>query len=284
MERSFLQTGLGARGAFRWVAVDSAFVLEEARRRLDLSPVAAVALGRLLTGAVLLSRLSFKVPARLILEARGDGPAGTVRAEVEGGGALRGTIGNPLLETPEADKIRIADAIGKGFLHVTREREGKRYTSRVALTTSEIGDDLAHYLEQSRQIRSAVLLGVLPKPLGIGAAGGLVVEALPGTPDEDVSGLEANLAALEGVSRILEAKGVSGLVASVFRDFDVELLERQELEYRCRCRRERFLDALALLPQEDRDHLVEDGTEIETTCSFCGARYEFRVEELGVGT
>ncbi len=279
VQASRLDIGLAGEGTFRWVAVEMSLALEEARRRLDLSPLASVALGRALVGAVLLQRLSFKVPARLILEVEGDGPLGSVRAEVERSGRVRGTVSSPRVESG-SETFRIADAFGTGSLIVTRENAGKRYTSRVNLVSGELGDDLTHYLEQSEQIRSAVLLGVLPLPTGIGAAGGLIVEALPGTDDEALFQLETNIRSLEGVSTHLKEGGVARLLTATFDGFAIETLEHQELEYHCRCDRSRLLGYLRELGREDLNDLAEDDGSCEAVCSFCGNRYLYTGDEL----
>lgn len=279
MHSSFVETGLAGRGTFRWVAADLTLVVEEARRRLDLSPVAAVALARGLTAAALLLRLSLKVPARVVLEVSGDGPLGSLRAEAEFTGGMRGTVANPHV-SGTADEFRIAGAVGKGTLRVTRETGGKRYSSQVNLVSGELGDDLTHYLEQSEQIRSAVLLGTLPARNGIATAGGLIVEALPGTDDDSIRRLEANISALEGVSRHLRVGGVGSLVNALFDGLAPEILERYDLEYRCRCDRERLLAYLQALGEEDLDTVAEEDGGCEAVCSFCGIRYRFERAEL----
>ncbi len=275
-----LLSGLAGRGALRWVVVDLALPLDEARRRLDLSPLSAVALGRALSGAALLRRIALKVPSRVTLEIAGDGPLGRVVAEAETGGGVRGMVGNPRLVTPEDGSMSLAPWIGNGSLRVTRESEGRRYASEVTLVTSEIGLDLAHYLEQSEQIRSAVLVGVLPATTGIAAAGGLIVEALPGTPEEDVERLEGNLRGLEGVSSTLATGGLAALERTVLEGFDVELLEDRPLAYRCGCSRERLGAQLTALARRELDSLLEDDGVCRAECSFCAARYEFTAAEL----
>ena len=279
MHSSYVETGLAGNGTFRWVAADLTLVLEEARRRLDLSPLASVALGRSLTGAALLQRLAFKVPARLILEVSGDGTLGSVRAEAESTGGMRGTVANPRVEGGTGD-FRIAGALGEGSLRVTRESAGRRYTSQVSLISGELGDDLTHYLEQSEQVRSAILLGVLPVRTGIAAAGGLIVEALPGTDEDSLRQLETNINSLEGVSRQLEAGGVPRLLAGAFAGLDPEQLERFSLEYRCRCDRERLLSYLRALGTEDLSEVAEADGSCEAVCSYCGNRYLYRPREL----
>lgn len=275
-----LETGLAALGTLRWVVVDLTLPLEEVRRRLDLSPLSAVALGRALVGAVLLRRIALKVPARLTLTIDGDGPLGRIVAEAGVGGGVRGLIGNPRLETPADGSMVLAPHVGRGSLSVTRETDGESYSSQVALVSGEIGEDLAHYLEQSEQIRSAVLVGVLPQATGIAAAGGLVVEALPGTPDEVIRRLEQNVRGLAGVSATLADGGPAALKAAVLAGFDLEPLEDRAMAYECGCSRERLGEQLQTLAQADLEELLGEEGTCHAECAFCGERYEFTTAEL----
>jgi molecular chaperone Hsp33 len=148
------------------------------------------------------------------------------------------------------------------------------------LVSGELGDDLTHYLEQSQQIRSAVLLGVLPVSTGIVAAGGLIVEALPGTEADDLAQLERNIHSLEGVSSYLAAGGVARLLSATFEGLELEYLERQPLEYFCRCDRSRLLGYLKGLGSENLEDLAETSGSVEAVCSFCGNRYLYEASEL----
>lgn len=278
-----LQLGVAARGDLRWAAVDLARPVEEARARLDLSLIAAVALGRALSAAVLVLRFTTKQSGRLLIEVAGDGPLKKIVAEADTEGCLRGLVGNPKLATPEDGSMAIGWAVGKGILRVTREGERSgRYTSQVELVTGELGGDLVHYLEQSQQIRSAAMLGVLPRPSGIAAAGGVLVEAFPGTPDDTVARLEANIAGLEGVSAYLDQGGGGALRDAVLEGFGREELERHTLAYRCRCSREGLLQQLRNFPGEDLDAIVDESRLCVAECAFCGALYRYRSEELRV--
>ncbi|MGE5233118.1 MAG: Hsp33 family molecular chaperone HslO [Acidobacteriota bacterium] len=277
-----LRLGVAAGGALRWAAVDLTPVVEEARGRLDLSPVAAAALGRCLSGAALLLRLAVKNAARLVLEVRGDGPLRRVIAEVDEAGNLRGMVGNPHVDLPPtpAGKLDVGGAVGRGFLRVLREHDGGSYESQVALQTGEIGDDVAHYLEQSEQTRSVVLLGVLTRPFGIAAAGGMIVEAMPDAPGETIGQLERNLGGLAGISRALEEHGLEGVQARVLDGLAAEDREAQPLRYRCRCSRERLRRHMALLAPEDREHLRREDGSIEAECVFCGEVYRFAASDI----
>ena len=278
-----LELGLAAGGALRWSAADLTGVVEEARGRLDLSPVAAAALGRSLAGAALLLRLATKTPARLVVEIRGDGPLGRVIAEADPEGNLRGMVGDPRVAVPDLPngKLAVGTAVGRGMLRVLREHEGGgSYHSQVELVSGEIGEDVAHYLAQSEQRRSAVLLGVLTRRRGVAAAGGMIVEVLPGAPDEVVERLERNVAGLPGVSHLVADGGSSRVVEALLAGFDRESHETRPLRYRCRCSRERLLRHLTLLPAADRDHLADGSGTIDADCVFCGSRYRFTLAEL----
>ncbi len=275
-----LEVGLAGAGSLRWAAADITPALEEARLRLDLSPISAIALGRALTGAALLRRIFLKVPSRLLLEVRGDGPLGQILAESDEQGALRGLVGEPRLETPADGQMRIASLVGKGLLRVTREHGRSRYSGEVELVSGELGDDLTHYLQQSEQIRSAVLLGVLTKPTGIAVAGGLIVEALPGTEDEVIDRLERNISSMEGVSFLMDSGGVPALERAVLEGLGREVMSSQTLEYRCRCSREGLLDKLRPLAERDLEALLDVDGKCEATCAFCNARYLYSAEEL----
>jgi molecular chaperone Hsp33 len=278
-----LELGMAGNGSFRWAVADITDVMEEVRDRFDLWPVPAAALGRCLAGAALLQRLSTKTPSRLMLEIRGDGPLLSVRAEADDQGNLRGLVGNGQIQVPDwpNGKLGVGRAVGKGFLRVLREYEkGNSYHSQVELVSGEIGDDVAFYLSQSEQTRSAVLLGVLGKPSGVAAAGGMVVEVLPGASEEGVARLESNIAGIRGVSHLLEEGGATHVVEQVLAGLDRETKEVRPLRYRCRCNRERLRHHLVLLSAEDREYLREEDGTIQADCAFCGAQYRFTAGEL----
>ena len=278
-----LELGLAGGGALRWAAVDLTDVVQEARDRRDLGPVSTAALGRCMAGAALLLRLSTKTPTRLVLDVRGDGPLRQVLAESDDEGNLRGMVGEARVDVPHRPdgKLNVGGAVGKGFLRVIREHgAGGSYNSQVELVSGEIGDDLAHYLEQSEQTSSAVLLGVLARPDGVAAAGGMIVEVLPKASDEAVSALQDNISRIRGVSHLLEEGGIPNVLETVLSGLDREVKEVRSLRYHCRCSRERLLRHLILLSAEDRDYLREEDGAIDADCVFCGEHYRFTPDEL----
>lgn len=190
-----------------------------------------------------------------------------------------------------AGLLDVGAGLGKGILRVLRQKDpskfdGGLYESKVPLLEGKgLSHQLSHFLEQSEQTRSAVLLGVLVKPEGVAAAGGLMLEALPGTDEDLAMALESRLADLDAVSRLLEEGGTDKLRAEVLGAMDQELLETNEISYRCSCDRERFRLHIVGLSADDREHVLaeRDDAPIEVECNFCGELYRFSPEEISPG-
>jgi molecular chaperone Hsp33 len=268
----------------RWAAADVLAAAEEARHRHDLSPIAATALGRALAGAALLRALATRACRRLTLTVAGDGPLGRIVAEADSDGNLRGMVGEPRIDLPTRPdgKLRIGEAVGQGMLRVHRElADGTTWESQVALVNGEIGLDLAHFLEQSEQTESAVLVGVLSGPEGLRAAGGLIVEVIPGAGDRALRLVEENLARIGSVSRHLATGGPPALVRGVLSGLEIEERERSPLRFRCSCRRDELAARIAALSSAERESIADEEGRVVAQCAFCGAAYVFDQEEVG---
>jgi len=289
-----LVRGLAADGQLRVIAADTTDVVEEARRRHGTSPTATAALGRVLTGAALLAFLLSKSPReRVTLILDGDGPLGGVVAEAGVDGAVRGYVKNPEAEAPlrEDGKLNVGALVGAGELRVVRTlASGEQFDSSVPLVSGEVAEDLAHYLWQSEQIPSAVLLGVRVAPGGhVEAAGGLVIQVLPDADEEAIARLERNLAGIRGFTDLLVQHGLEGAVERVLEGLGLEWTDLKALgfaegsvplAFRCRCSRDKALDTLAFFGPEEREAMIRDDGGAEVVCRWCGEVYRFEPEEL----
>ena len=289
-----LVRGLAADGRLRVLAAETTDVVEEARRRHGTSPTATAALGRALTGAALLAFLLSKSPReRVTLIVDGDGPLGGLVAEAGVDGAVRGYVRNPAAEAElrEDGKLNVGALVGAGELRVVRVLAGgEQFDSSVPLVSGEIAEDLAHYLWQSEQIPSAVLLGVRVAPGGsVETAGGLVVQVLPDAEEEAVARLERNLAGVHGFTDLLAEHGLEGAARRVLEGLGLEWTDLKALgfaedsvplEFRCRCSREKAAAALAYFGPEEREAMIREDGGAEVVCHWCGEVYRFTPEEL----
>lgn len=280
--RGELRVGTAAAGQLRYVGCDLTSVLDHARLILDLGPLATIALGRALSATAMLTRLVTKRPRRLSLDFKGSGPLERVLAECDAHGRLRGIVGaKHATGVQGATDLQVGPALGVGLLVVQRiEEQGQVYESRVVLHDGEIGTDVAHYLDQSEQRRSAVLVGAHLSAEGVQGAGGLIVEALPAADPELVGHLEGQLGQLSSPSQRIAEEGIEGLVAEVLGPLSPSELERADLVYDCGCSRKSLLSSLSSLPEAElRDLAASDGT-LDAECSYCGRTYRLALHEI----
>lgn len=276
--------GMASEGDFRILAAQTTYAVEEARLCHDLSPVATDALGRALTGAVLLARLLEKQMRnqRVTLRFQGDGPLGIMIAEGSLGGAVRGYVSNPV---PLESGLKVNDAIGrKGLFTVIRgvPPEGTPYTTQLALSGSGVAQELTQYLAISEQMASAVLLGVLNRRDGVAAAGGIIIQAFPHTTDEKIAAVETRIRETPPLSTLIEKMPIEDVVAQVFHGLDYKPIDAAfnvPVTYSCSCTRQRALAPLTLFsPEEIREMIATGGSEV--VCEFCGRKYAFSSEDL----
>lgn len=271
-------------GTLRACAADTTQLVEEICRRQGTDLTASVALGRLTTGAALLGSL-LKGDQRLALQIEGNGPLQRLQAETDAEGAIRASIRQPLSQLPpKNDRFDVAAAIGKaGFLRVSKDlRMGEPYHSLVQLVSSEVAEDLAWYLTTSEQVPSSVALGVLPNlDGGITAAGGFLIQAMPGADDSVLQQLEARLLTLPPTTALLrEGLTPEQILARIFEGIPYTVQSTLPLRFDCGCSRRQAFAILELLPADERQALKTEGKEISVTCEFCRESYSFTPEEL----
>jgi len=274
-----LDGALSADGTVRGLAAVTTDLVEEARRRHGTLPTATAALGRGLTAALLLGGLS-KAGERLSLEVRGDGPLGGFLAEATDGG-VRGFVSRPKTDLPaRRGKLDVGGAVGRGILCVMRvpATPGPPYRSIVPLVSGEIGVDVARYLVDSEQTPSVVGVGVWVGPDGlVGAAGGYLLQAIPGASDDAIARLEENVAVARTPSELVrEGLDASGILERLMCGLEPRDLERRPVAYRCRCSQRRALGACAAMGREE----LERVRSAEVVCKFCGQRYDVGDEAL----
>ncbi len=259
-------------------------ITETARKRHSLSPVACAALGRTMTGALLLAG-DYKNHEGVSLTIKGDGPLEGVYADAFDSNKVRGYVGNPSVDIPlkANGKLDVGTAVGQhGQLTVTRfTPEKTTYASQSDLVSGEIAEDLAYYLYTSEQIPSTISLGVLvERDYTIAASGGFLVQALPGAADDALERVEANILRLGPITSYLkEHPQGDELIGRILDGFHYKELFRQKLYWQCTCSKQRFERILTTLTESDKATLLED-PQVEMTCHYCGNKYVLSHDEL----
>jgi len=284
MQHDELLIGTMLEGKARWVVVRTTDTVEEARRRHGMSPVATAALGRLMTGALILAS-SLKGEESITLRLLGDGPLEGVVAVGNAQGEVRGYVQEPLVDLPlkSSGKLDVGAAVGLGELAVSRSlQNGEVYTGMVPMVSGEIAEDLVHYLLTSEQIPSALLLGVMvEKDYHVAGAAGFLIQPLPGATEEDIQAVESQLGQLRsGISELTaQSRNMDELLIRLMGQLPYHVLERRAVKFSCTCSKVRMTDTLVSLGKKEIADLISDG-KAELVCHFCNEHYAFDAEEL----
>ena len=281
-----LVRAMTADGMVKAVAVSTRDLTERARQIHTTLPVATAALGRTLAAASMMGNALKVEDASLTLQIKGGGPLGTILAVSDNQGNVRGYVQQPHVDLPlrPDGKLDVGTAVGSdGTLTVIKDLGMKEpYVGSVQLLGGEIAEDLAAYFVESEQIPTACALGVLVgTDQSVTAAGGYLIQLLPGAGEDIISKIEAGVARVGSVSHVLaEGMDGEGLLRAVLADFDLEILEKHPVEYRCYCSRERVTRALVSMGREELTSLIEEQGQAELTCQFCDQIYHYSREEL----
>lgn len=277
--------GTAADGMVRAFAVTARRTVQTAHDNHHTSSLVTAALGRLMMGALMMGRMS-KVDDELVtLTVRGDGPIGGLTVTANNAGQVKGFANHPNAWVPNrADgHLDVGGGIGAGELSVVFDQPGVvPYSSQVPLASGEIGDDLAGYFALSEQLPTSVGVGVLVDAMGdVRQAGGFIVQAMPGCPDEAIDLLERNLVGVTSVTDLLErGMSPSDVLGLLLGGMGYEELELVPAEFYCGCNHERAARAVLALGEAELRDMIASGETAEAYCHFCGRRHYFTPEEL----
>ncbi len=276
---------VAAEDMIKIAVISSPDMVETARQIHRLSPTACAALGRTMLGASLLGNAMKGEKDTLTLRLNGGGPIGSVVAVSDSGGNVRAYADEPAADLPTRPdgKLDVGGLIGHdGTLTVSRDLGLREpYIGSVELVSGEVAEDLTAYLVESEQVPSACGLGVLVgTDRSILAAGGFLVQLLPGAPEELIQKIEDNIFMMDQLTTILHEDSAEEVLNQVLRGLEPQILSRDEVEYRCYCSRERVAEALRSTGVETLRELSEAGNSTEITCQFCGKQYLFEADEL----
>lgn len=265
----------------RIYAITTKNLVQEAADRHHTSHLATAALGRAMSGALMLAA-TMKDGECILLKLKGDGPMGEVVAEAQGT-SVRGYVGEPDVFMPlKNGKLDIGGALGQGTITLTRYlQNGESFTGHAELADGEIATDITNYLYMSEQTPSSVALGVLVDKDGkVLAAGGYFIQAMPGCDEEVLEKLGNNVAVTPYVTQLLELGYTPEKIIEVLaRGLEFDIKESMPVKFSCGCSKDKILNMLAALSQDDIDYLTEQ-PDTEVHCQYCNKVYHFSSEEL----
>lgn len=272
-------------GLVRAYAAVTTHTVEEAQQRQDTWATATAALGRTLTVTSLMSAM-LKGEDSITVKIEGNGPLQAIVTDGNAQGEVRGYVVNPHVDFPlnEAGKLDVKRAVGtEGSLSVVKDLGLKDYfTGQVPIVSGEISEDFTYYFASSEQVPSAVGAGVLVNPdHSVLAAGGFIIQLMPGATDEFIDELEEKIKTFPAISALIEqGNNPEQILQKLFRDEDIKIHEKMAINFRCKCSKERMLNAIKGLGEEEIKAMIEEDHGAEATCHFCNDVYNVTEDEL----
>lgn len=281
----YMVRATAANAQIRAFAVTSRELVERARAAHDTSPVVTAALGRLMTGGVMMGSMLKGENDMLTLQIGGSGPVHGLTVTADSKGTVKGYADNPQAMMPpnSAGKLDVGGVIGAGVLTVIKDMGLKEpYSSAIELKTGEIADDLTYYFAASEQVPSSVALGVLmDRNNTVKQAGGFIIQLMPFTEEQVIDQLERKLSAMKPITAMLEDGSTpEQILELVLGDMGLEITDTMPVRFQCNCSRERVEKVLISLGRKELQSLIDEGKDVELNCHFCNQRYVFGVEEL----
>lgn len=281
----YIVRAIAANAQIRAFAVSSKEMVEKARSVHEMSPVATAALGRLMSGAVMMGAMLKGEKDLLTLQVSGDGPLKGMTVTADSKGNVKGYVNEPQVMLPPnaVGKLDVGGAVGAGILRVIKDMGLKEpYVGQTDIQTGEIAEDLTYYFASSEQVPSCVGLGVLmEKDNTVKQAGGFIIQLMPFAEDEVISKLEKNLAAFSTVTTVLdEGKTPEEMLQLLLGDMGLEFTDTMPTQFYCNCDKKRVERALISIGKKDMEEMIADGKDIEVNCHFCNTAYCFTPDEL----
>ena len=274
-----------ADGFIKMSAVSAKDTVQRAKDIHKCTPTTAAALGRTLCAASMMGNLLKEDNGSLTIRINGGGPIGSIIAVSDSMGYVRGYVTNPAVDLPlrSDGKLDVGGAVGKdGMLTVSRDIGlAQPYVGSTELVSGEIAEDLTAYLLESEQVPSACGLGVLiDTDLSVKAAGGFIVQLMPGAPDEYIDVLEENIFMMDQLTTILAEDGLEAVFEQVLKGLPYHIVNEDEVGYRCYCSRERVGDAILGVGEGELESMINEGKDIDVSCQFCDTVYTFTPDDL----
>ncbi len=283
--KDYLVRAIAFEGQVRAFATKTTETVGEAQRRHNTWPVVSAALGRSMTASVMMGAM-LKGNDKITVKVEGNGPIGPMVIDADAKGDVRGFVTNPHVhfDLNEHGKLDVRAGVGtEGTLTVVKDL-GLRdmFSGQTPIVSGEIAEDFTYYFASSEQVPSSVGLGVLVNPDNtILAAGGFIIQLMPGCEEETIDEIEKRLSSIEPVSKMIE-KGYTPeqILEAVLGEGNVQVLSSMPVQFQCQCSKERFGAAIIGLGVKEIQEMIDEDGGAEAQCHFCLEHYHFSKEDL----
>lgn len=272
-------------GTVRAYAIKSTETVEEARWRQDTWATASAALGRTITITAMIGAM-LKGNDKLTVKLEGDGPTGPIISDGNAKGEVRGYIKNPHVhfDLNDKGKLDVARAVGThGTLSIVKDLGLKEhFTGQVPIVSGEVSEDFTYYFANSEQVPSAVGAGVLVNPdHSILAAGGFIIQVMPGASDETIGMIENRISSIPPISALVrDGNTPEEILLKLIGEENLKIHEKLPVVFSCHCSKDRIEQAIKSLGNDEIDQMIKEDNGAEATCHFCNEQYTFNADDL----
>ena len=277
--KDYIIRGMAANNQVRFFACSSTETVEKARQTHHTSPVVTNALGRLLTGGVLMGVMGKNDTDTLTIRIQCSGPIQGLLVTANAKGEVKGYVSESEVLLPAKD---VAKALDMGVMSIIKDIGLKEpYVGQTHLVSGEIAEDLAYYFATSEQIPSCVALGVLQNSdTSVQCAGGFIIQLMPFAEESLISDLEKRLENFSVTTMLEQGMSIEDIIHQVFEDYDVSITDTLPCAYVCDCSKERVEQAVISLGRKEIASMIEEDEPVEVVCDFCHTKYTFSTDEL----
>lgn len=281
----YIVRATAADNQIRAFAATTRGLVEHARSVHNTSPVATVALGRLLTAGSMMGAMMKGEKDILTLQIKCSGPIGGLTVTADSKARVKGYVNHPEVMLPpnSKGKLDVGGALDLGILSVIKDMGMKEpYVGQTQLVSGEIAEDLTYYFASSEQVPSSVALGVLMnKDNTVRQAGGFLIQLMPFAEEQVIAGLEKKIGEIHSITALLDKEmSPEEILDYILGDFGLEIMDTMETSFYCNCTKERVEKAIVSIGKKDIQEMIDDNEPIEVNCHFCNTSYQFSVEEL----
>lgn len=278
--------GIEKNGKFKFAAVKTTNLVNEAKKHHNTSATASAALGRTLSAGALMSTMLKNKDDKLTLIIAGNGPGGNILVTANNSGELKGYIDNPTADLPpnKNGKLDVSGIVGNyGYVKTIMDLGLKEpYVGQSEIISGEIAEDIANYYLTSEQINTAVALGVLvDTDLSIINSGGYLIQLLPDATEDDIIKLEKSITSKPSLTEIMnQHEKIEDLMNYLLEDFEIEISEEKDIEWHCNCSREKTIDMLKSIGSKEIEDIISEDEQAQVVCQFCNEKYNFNKNDL----
>jgi len=243
-------------------------------KRRTYPQVMVEVLGELSVAALLLSA-TIKIDGTLALQYRGSTGIQLLVAEVFNTNLFRSMAKwDESLDAQSNEPNLLRE--GSLAVTITQENLKQSYQGIVDTQQQTVQEALAHYMAQSEQIPTRLWLAANAQN-----AAGLMIQKIPGVPDQDADAWNriSQLASTVSNNELLEL-APQQLLRRLFHEETIRLFAPNQIEFSCKCSESRTTNMLRSLGEEEVREILDEKASVDITCDFCGKNYIY--SEAGV--